>query len=214
MYKVKKLIAVFAAVILSMGLMAIPALAIGTETVVVSNYLNVRSAGNTGAPVIDRLYCGAQVNVTSTVNGWDKISYNGKTGWVAGYLTTASRAQKVVSAAKSQIGVRYQYGAASAYNAFDCSGLTAYAYSKAGVTLQHSARLQANRGWWVSKNSLRPGDLVFFDTNGSGTINHVGIYVGNGNFVNAQSGAGVVKEGSLYTSYWSNSYYTARRIVS
>lgn len=213
MFNFKKLIAVCSVFILSTGILAIPALALGTETVIASS-LNVRSAGNTGAPVIDRLYNGAQVYVTSTVNGWDKISYNGKTGWVAGQYTTASRAQTVVSAAKSQIGVAYQYGAESPYNAFDCSGLTKYAYSKAGVTLEHSARLQANRGWWVGKSSLKPGDLVFFDTSGAGSITHVGIYTGNGNFVNAQSGAGAVKEASLYTSYWANTYVTARRIFS
>jgi len=213
MFKLKKLIAVLSAVLLSAGLFAVPALAVGPETVI-SSYVNVRSAGNAGAPVMGRLYNGAQVNVTGTINGWDRISYGGKTGWVAGQYTAASRAQKIVAAAKSQIGVRYVYGAESPYNAFDCSGLTKYAYSKSGVTLSHSARLQAYRGWRVSKSSLKPGDLIFFDTNGGGAINHVGIYVGNGNFVSAQSGAGVVMEGSLYIRYWSNAYVTAKRIVS
>lgn len=182
-------------------------------TVVVSGSLNVRSAGNTGAPIIGTLKNGAQVTIFETSNGWNKISYNGGTGWVSSqYISTTNRAQTVVAAAKSQLGVRYIFGGASS-SGFDCSGLTMYAYGKVGISLPHSAAQQAGLGWAVSRSALQPGDMVFFATGSDRTITHVGIYTGNGMFISAQSGAGSVKEASLSNSYWSSAYVTARRLM-
>lgn len=182
-------------------------------TVRVSNYLNVRSAGNTGAPVVGRLYNGAAVTILSSSNGWYKISFGSGSGWVSGvYVTvTSNGASTVVTAAKSALGVRYVYGGAS-LSGMDCSGLAVYCYAKAGVTLPHSAARQAALGTAVSRSALKAGDLVFFDTDGgNNAITHVGIYIGGGEFISAQSGAGMVKEASLSNSYWSSAYMTARR---
>ena len=213
--KQKKILAVLAAIGLLTGMPTAFASASTTGTVHVSTYLNVRSAGNTGAPVIGKLYNGAQVAILDTANGWDKVSYSGRTGWISGlYVVSASKAQAVVDAAKSQLGVAYVYGGATPYKALDCSGLTMYAYSKAGISLPHSSAEQAKRGWQVSRSDLRPGDLLFFDTDGGSlNVTHCGIYIGNGTFISAQSGAGVVKEASLSNSYWSKAFVTARRII-
>ena len=212
-----KSILVWAAAIVSVSAasLAIPASA-GAATagmINVGTYLNVRSAGNTGAKIVGKLYNGTQVSIINGVNGWDEITYNGKTAWVSGNYVVTGKALTVVSAAKSQLGVPYQFGASSPSHAFDCSGLTMYAYGKAGISLPHLAAGQATLGWWVSRNSLRPGDLLFFDTNGSGKVTHCGIYLGNNEFVSAQSGGGKVMEASLGNSYWSRTFVTARRLI-
>lgn len=213
--KQKKLLAVLAAIGMLAGMPTAFASASTTGTVQVSTCLNVRSAGNTGAPVIGKLYNGAQVTILDTANGWDKVSYGGSTGWISGlYVVSASKTQAVVNAAKSQLGVAYLYGGATPYKALDCSGLTMYAYSKAGISLPHSSAEQAKRGWQVSRSDLRPGDLLFFDTDGGSlNVTHCGIYIGSGTFISAQSGAGAVKEASLSNSYWSRTFVTARRII-
>lgn len=188
--------------------------AAGVGTVNASTYLNVRKYGNTGAPIIGKLSSGTRVETLTNVNGWYEISYNGSTAWVSGqYIVNDSRVQTVVTTAKNELGVPYAFGGATP-SAFDCSGLTMYVYNKIGVSLVHKAATQATQGVWVSRSSLLPGDLVFFDTDGgNNNITHVGIYIGGGEFISAQSGAGMVKEASLSNSYWSAAYMTARRVI-
>lgn len=219
MKRLQKMLAMPIAMLLTAGVMTVTAAAAGTGTgtVKVGTYLNVRQAGNTGAPVIGRLGSGARVTVLDTVNGWDKISYNGGTGWISGVYVTpdsaSARRQAVVDAARAQLGVPYVFGGASPAG-FDCSGLTLFAYAKAGVTLPHSAAAQAGQGVSVARSALLPGDLLFFDTTGAQrNVTHVGIYEGGGKFISAQSGAGAVKEALLSNSYWSAAYLGARRIL-
>ncbi len=87
-----------------------------------------------------------------------------------------------IQAALAQVGDRYQY-AASGPDAFDCSGLTSYAYATAGITLPHSSRAQSGLGTRVSRAELQAGDLVFFYD----PISHVGLYIGDGMMVHART---------------------------
>jgi peptidoglycan DL-endopeptidase CwlO len=87
-----------------------------------------------------------------------------------------------IQAALAQLGDPYQH-AASGPDAFDCSGLTSYAWAAAGITLPHSSRAQSQVGPQVSRAELQPGDLVFFYT----PISHVGLYIGNGMMVHART---------------------------
>ncbi|HHJ98774.1 MAG TPA: peptidoglycan endopeptidase, partial [Actinobacteria bacterium] len=109
-----------------------------------------------------------------------------------GNPTNASRSS-VVAIAMSKLGAPYKW-AASGPDMFDCSGFTMWCYAQIGVSLPHSSRAQINVGQRVSKANLEPGDLVFF---GRSTIHHVGIYVGNGNYVHAPITGDVVKVSSL-----------------
>lgn len=190
----------------------------------VTESLNIRQAGNAGAAITGRLYNGALVTITDiNADGWYQISYYGGTGWVNGqYMTLGTafvagnaKAQTVIDAAQSVIGVKYVFGGTTV-SGMDCSGLTLYAYAKAGITLPHAAAQQATLGVAVSRSNLQPGDLVFFDTDGGhDNITHVGVYLGNDIFVNAQTGTTQrVNEASLSNSYWSSVYMTARRIIS
>ena len=85
-----------------------------------------------------------------------------------------------VQVALKYLGVPYVWGGASP-NGFDCSGLVMYVYGQLGVSLPHSAAMQYGYGTHVSRDQLEPGDLVFYGS----PIHHVGIYVGNGDMVDA-----------------------------
>ena len=88
--------------------------------------------------------------------------------------------------AMAQVGKAYVFGAAGP-SAFDCSGLTMAAWAQAGVSLPHSSSAQYASGRHISESELQPGDLVFYYS----PISHVGIYIGNGQIVNALNpGAG------------------------
>lgn len=111
---------------------------------------------------------------------------------------------EVVNIALSKLGSPYRWAAAGP-DAFDCSGFTMWVYARVGVALPHSSRAQINVGQRVSRDNLMPGDLVFF---GRGSIHHVGIYIGGGNFVHSPNTGDVVKITSLASR---SDYYGACR---
>jgi len=110
-----------------------------------------------------------------------------------------------------EMGKPYQWGATGP-NSYDCSGLVYTLYGKLGISLPRVSRDQAKAGVYVSKDSLQYGDLVFFAADGK-TVNHVGIYVGNGEFVHAPATGHVIKTSSLTAGYYSRTYFTARRVI-
>lgn len=100
------------------------------------------------------------------------------------------------------------------YGSTDCSALTQKVYAQLGVNLPRTSAAQAGVGTPVSKSDLQPGDLVFFNTSGSG-ISHVGIYTGNGQMISAES-SGIKQTGIFVgaaSSYWGPKYVTARRVI-
>jgi cell wall-associated NlpC family hydrolase len=122
----------------------------------------------------------------------------------SGVVAPSGAAQKAVDTALAQVGDPYVWGA-SGPDAFDCSGLTQYAYSAAGVSLPHSSASQSRMGTPVSRDQLQPGDLVFFYS----PVSHVGMYIGNGQMVHASTSGQPVKVASLDSM---GSYNSARRI--
>jgi cell wall-associated NlpC family hydrolase len=112
----------------------------------------------------------------------------------------------VVGIAMRYLGVPYVWGGASP-SGFDCSGFVMYVYAQVGVSLPHNAAMQYGYGSPVSQAQLAPGDLVFF--NGLG---HMGIYIGGGQFIHAPHTGDVVKISSLGDSWYSSTYYGARRL--
>lgn len=123
------------------------------------------------------------------------------------------KGQEVANYAKQFVGYRYVYGASSPSKGFDCSGLTMYVYKQFGVSLSHSATAQSKVGTKVSKSNLKPGDLVFFTDYKTGKgIGHVGIYIGNNNFVHASTEKTGVKTSSLTSGSYSRRYVTATRL--
>jgi cell wall-associated NlpC family hydrolase len=103
------------------------------------------------------------------------------------------------------LGIPYLWGGASPSTGFDCSGLVMYVYAQLGLSLPHYAAAQYQLGTPVGRDQLQPGDLVFFDG-----LDHVGIYIGGGQFVHAPQTGDVVKITAL--SDFGDSYVGARRL--
>lgn len=104
----------------------------------------------------------------------------------------------IISNAYAVSGTRYSYGGTTT-SGFDCSGFTSYAYSKAGKSLPRTAGGQYASSTRISLSQAKPGDLIFF--NQTGTIDHVGIYLGNGKFIGSQTSTGVAVA-SFTSGYW------------
>jgi peptidoglycan DL-endopeptidase CwlO len=103
------------------------------------------------------------------------------------------------------LGVPYRWGGASP-SGFDCSGLVMYVYAQLGISLPHYTVAQYHMGVAVSRSELQPGDLVFFDG-----LGHVGIYIGQNQFIHAPHTGDVVKVSSI-AGWYAQTYVGARRI--
>lgn len=194
-----------------------------------------RSGPSTSSQSLGKLPKNTKITITGEENGWYKVSYNGKEGYISKSLvtegeppaTTSSRSQEeprsattttaqassnnIVQVAESYAGSRYVSGGSSP-SGFDCSGFTQYVYGKCGVTLSRTSYTQATQGTAVNKSELQPGDLLLFHYYGSSSIGHVGIYVGNGKFIHAaNSNRGVVYD-SIESGYYADNYAGARRL--
>jgi len=117
--------------------------------------------------------------------------------------------RRIVSSAMQYLGAPYVWGATGPYG-FDCSGFTYAIFAGAGIALPRMADEQFEVGRPVPRDALRPGDLVFFTTYEPGA-SHVGIYIGNGNFVHASSVSDVTIT-PLSKSYYAERYLGARRM--
>ena len=181
--------------------------------VVDCDFLTIRAASNAKAEEKGKLNPGTLIKITGEANGWNRIeTLDGEKGWVSSdYLNynipVNEKVQKVISVAKAQMGKPYRWGATGP-NSFDCSGLMQYAFKNgAGISLPRVSRDQANVGKKVSKAELQPGDLVFFAK--GGRIHHVGMYLGNDQYIHAPQTGDVVKISKLSA----RKMIVARRVV-
>lgn len=116
---------------------------------------------------------------------------------------------KLVEEAKKHLGKKYVWGATGP-NTFDCSGLTQYCHKKLGINIPRTSLEQSKSGKLVSKSNLQVGDLIFWKTT-SAPVGHVGMYIGNNQFIHAPNSRSVVKIDNLNNSYYANKYVNARR---
>ncbi|NCB64287.1 MAG: peptidoglycan endopeptidase, partial [Clostridia bacterium] len=185
--------------------------------------LNLRSSAGTDGNILATIPNGTGLTLEGISSGWYRVTYNGQTGYVSGdyVVLTAELAaapavssvgEQVVATAKQYIGKPYVYGA-SGPSSFDCSGFTSYVYKQMGISLNRTATAQLQNGTSVaSKDQLVPGDLVFFKRNTSKPVSHVGIYIGDGNFIHASTNDYEVRIDSLY-GYYANIYVYGRHIA-
>ncbi|MGY2297167.1 C40 family peptidase [Pseudomonas yamanorum] len=123
-------------------------------------------------------------------------------------------ADRIVDRAHELIGTRYKWGGNNARDGFDCSGLMVYLFrSEAKITLPRTAAsMFSGKGKNVARHQLKRGDAVFFKTAGQRSINHVGVYIGNGRFIHAPRSGKTTRIDSLNNTYWNKHYVSARRL--
>lgn len=114
--------------------------------------------------------------------------------------------------AMDYLGIRYRYGGNSPTTGFDCSGFVNYVADKSlGLKLPRRSDEMAQLGMSVKKSELQVGDLVFFNTLGR-RYSHVGVYIGENQFVHSPAAGGVVRVEDMTAAYWNKRYTGARRI--
>lgn len=125
-------------------------------------------------------------------------------------------ADSILERGMSLIGTRYRFGGTSEAG-FDCSGFIGYLFrEEAGMNLPRSTREMINvDAPLVARNNLKPGDLLFFSTNGRGRVSHAGIYLGDDQFIHSSSRrSGGVRVDNLGDSYWSKTFIEAKRALA
>ncbi len=180
---------------------------------VFSDFINAKSTGSTTSSSTKST---STKNTTSRGTDENQQRDNSDDGKEAATSDSVSDVrQSLVTYAKKFLGVKYVYGGSSP-KGFDCSGFVSYVYNHFGISLERVAADQARQGTKVSRANLKPGDVVFYDTNGGKNyINHAGIYIGDGKFIHASSGSNAHKVviSSLSEGFYSNAYMSARRFL-
>ena len=199
--------------------------------------VNMRSRPTTDSSIVTQLRRNDEVDIFGFNCGWYKVNAAGKIGYIRSDLIklleipsknyganaqnkpstedepteeTVTDGQKIATYAQGYVGCPYVYGGTTP-SGFDCYGFVQYIYRQFGITINRTATAQLANGYWVARDEMKPGDLVFFGY--GSTASHVGIYIGDGKFVHAQnSNTGVVIT-DLSVSYYDNRYLCARRIV-
>ncbi len=137
-------------------------------------------------------------------------------GSPAAQSAPAPSVSAVADIALAQQGKPYLLGG-NGPDSFDCSGLAYYAMTQAGFSVsRYSAATYSGISSWTQitdTSALEKGDLIFFRSDTSSSISHMGIYIGGGEFVHASSGQGVVMVSSISNSYWARNFVLARRIA-
>ena len=203
--------------------------------------LRVRKEPTTDSEEITSLSRNDEVEIIGQTGNWYQINLDGEIGYVSvKYIsdtktpettsrsgstlrdaTSAETAQstsettgsEVVEYAKQYLGYKYVAGGTSPETGFDCSGFTTYIYKHFGISLNRTSKDQIKNGVEVEKSALQLGDLVIFNDNSNTVIGHVGIYIGDGNFIHASNPSEGVKITSLNTSYYQKRYVGARRVI-
>ncbi len=194
------------------------------EYKVVGSKVNFRHTPNVDAEIIDQLDAGTSVKALGRDEKWSLVELEGQRGWIySEYLVSAEKfstaagrdiGRRLAARGLDLRGVRYRWGGSSP-SGFDCSGFVYYLLrDQFGLkNLPRRASEQYyNMGSPVDKEDLEVGDLVFFTTYKAGP-SHVGVYIGDGNFVHASSAGGKVRVNSLSEGYYRRRFIGARRIT-
>ncbi|MCM1185796.1 MAG: NlpC/P60 family protein [Lachnoclostridium sp.] len=169
--------------------------------------LNVREEADKNSKVMTQVLKGEELEFIETLdNGWIKVSLDGVEAYVSEeYVTVEEKLDTAITMtellygqgvsdirvdlveyAKQFVGNPYVWGGTSLTKGADCSGFVMSVFKKFNINLSRTSRAQANDGTKIKFSDMKPGDLVFY-ADGSGTINHVAIYIGGGKVIQASS---------------------------
>ena len=203
-----------------------------TQTVQAASLGNtILKVGSTGAEVVQLQtklnYLGYNVGATDGIFGAKtqaevdafQTANSLSTDGIVGSITVktlnnayahALKVTAIIATAKTYIGVPYIWGGEYPTTGFDCSGFVQYVFAQNGITLPRVSVDQSIVGTSINFNNIEPGDLIFFSMQNNGTVDHVGIYLGNDQFINASSSLGV----TIYPigPYWESVEFCARRV--
>jgi uncharacterized protein YgiM (DUF1202 family) len=196
----------------------------------------IRKSPSTSAEALGSYNSGTSMSVIGINSGWYKVRHDGLTGYIrSDYMRimssyqpdnvtkrTADKASPtpvhsktgnaIVDYALEYLGSRYVYGGASP-SGFDCSGFTSYVFKNFGISLTRNASGQyRDNGVHIEKSELDTGDLVFFSSNGS-SVTHVGIYVGDQEFIHASTSSTGVVISRLDSAYYTRVWFGAKRVA-
>lgn len=187
--------------------------------------VRLRAEASTSSAILGYYNTGARFTVLDQSGTWKKVqTSSGTVGYIHGdYLVITTEqvssgsssltlGEQLVATAKNYLGVPYVWGGMST-SGFDCSGFVNYVYKLHGYSLYRVAQdIYSNNGWYVDKSELQPGDIIAFGYSSS-SITHVGIYIGNGQFIHASSGSGKVVITDLSSNYYTRMYVGAKRVI-
>lgn len=184
---------------------------------------NVRADAGTKYKVLKVAKKGATATATHQKKvgkqTWIKVKVSGKHGWVLSTLLTSTKKATVVKASNSTVtskavsvglslkGTPYRFGGTTTAG-FDCSGFTQYAFKNAGKSISRTTLGQFAES--VTVSSPQPGDLIFFANTYRAGISHVGIYIGNGQWVH--SGGKKAEVLSVNAPYWGDKFHSYKRL--
>ncbi len=202
----------------------------------VKESVTLRFSASADSGKVSSIEAGRYARIVELKDNWFRVKFEGgTTGWVrrdlvqtASYIEMTadinarakqpeaevrkeSGANNLIATAKSNLGIRYVWGGTSR-SGFDCSGFVGWVFAKHNIHLPRTAIEQSGCGTSVGRSELRTGDLIFFHTGRSSRVNHVGIYLGNNQFIHASSGGGKVRINEL-AGFYANAYAGARRIA-
>ena len=187
----------------------------------------MRKGAGTSYGIVSRLPSGAVAKLVSTHGNWYKVTYKGDTGYVSAEYcklvdydasvstedtsTSSTTREKVIAYAKTFLGTKYVYGGTKPSTGFDCSGFVRYVLAEYGFSIPRTSASQYSDTTRIKKSELKAGDLIFFGN--SGKVNHVGMYIGNNNFIHAENSDTGVVISSLSSSYYSSHYIGCGRVI-
>jgi len=211
---------------------------LGQARVASSSGLNLREEPNQSSRVLTSIPNNTILSPQGTKDNWYQVSYRGLTGYVhpdyiefdvvltsndeldgqlgdaaitsSDFMQISELRQNLLDYAAEFLGVPYVYGG-STPDGFDCSGFTSYVYKALVGPIPRIAQSQFDAAEYVSREDLIPGDLVFFGSSAY-SVSHVGIYVGDGQFIHAPHTGDVVKYEYL-DNYYSNRFQGGGRFI-
>ena len=209
---------------------------------ITGDWVNIRSRPTTASDLLATYPEQTEMTVIGINSGWYKVRHDGHIGYVrsdfmsiingyrvattSGGSTNAASdvayssppanlplGQQIVEYALGFLGSRYVWGGTSP-SGFDCSGFVTYVYKNYDISVSRTAHGQfRDNGVRVNKSDLAPGDLVFFSSNGGSYVTHVGIYIGDDEFVHSSSSSTGVIISRLDSAYYTRVWHGAKRLI-